>query len=51
MAVVATDMNANPVRVLETCPMRRVFRVFRTMGLRHLIIGTSSLPPCLPPDR
>ncbi|ELR24670.1 chloride transporter, chloride channel (ClC) subfamily protein [Acanthamoeba castellanii str. Neff] len=34
----APYMNANPVRVLETCPMRRVFRVFRTMGLRHLIV-------------
>lgn len=31
-------MNLNPIRVVQTCPMPRVYRVFRTMGLRHLIV-------------
>merc|ERR1712070_643289 len=31
-------MNAVPLSVQEVCPVSRVFRVFRGLGLRHLVV-------------
>jgi hypothetical protein len=33
-------MNLNPIKVIETCPLTRAYRVFRTLGLRHIVVGT-----------
>jgi hypothetical protein len=32
-------MNLNPVKVIETCPLTRAYRAFRTLGLRHIVVG------------
>ena len=31
-------MNPAPLSVQEECPLGRVYRIFRAMGMRHLIV-------------
>eukprot|EP01087_Luapelamoeba_hula_P020483 TRINITY_DN6995_c0_g1_i1.p1 TRINITY_DN6995_c0_g1~~TRINITY_DN6995_c0_g1_i1.p1 ORF type:complete len:829 (+),score=84.74 TRINITY_DN6995_c0_g1_i1:87-2573(+) len=35
-------MNVNPIKVVITCPVSRIFRVFRTLGLRHIVVVDAS---------
>ena len=35
----SSDMNPAPFKVQQNTPLPRVFRLFRTLGLRHLIAG------------